>query len=99
MRTRIRIPAGLTVAAGVYRVDAGGRSATSDTGAGVDLAPIWVELRATPGVEIACPKHPETWWPTAGQDLPLEALETWRCPACAWAFREGLKGRGGTPQF
>lgn len=99
MTTRIRIPAGLAVAPGVYRVDAGGGSATGEAGDRVDLAPIWDELRETAGAEILCPRHPDTWWPTAGQDLPLAGLETWRCPTCAWAFRAGLKGRGGTPQF
>jgi len=85
MVTRIRVPEGLAVEAGVY--DA------------ADLAPVWDELRSVDGVEIECPRHPDTWWPTAGRDLPLAELKTWRCPKCVWAFREGLKGSGGTPQF
>lgn len=101
--TRISVPSGLVVAAGVYDVDAvaldGNCYATSEAGNRVALAPIWDELRENPGVEIDCPRHQETWWPTAGQDLPLTELSSWRCPMCAWAFREGLKGRGGTPQF
>src|SRR5262245_43676760 len=101
--TRISVPPGLPVAAGVYDVDDGaldgGCHATSDAGDRVDLAPIWDELRRASRVEIECPRHPETWWPIAGQDLPLAGLRTWRCPTCAWTFREGLKGRGGSPRF
>jgi hypothetical protein len=97
MTTRIRIPARLAVEAGVYRVD--GIHATSEAGDRVDLAPIWEELRNSAQVEIECPRHSDTWWPVAGQDLPLAGLRTWRCQTCAWEFREGLKGRGGTPQF
>ena len=97
MTTRIRIPAGRAVAAGVYRVN--GTLATSDGGDHVDLAPFWDELRKSPQVAIECPRHSDRWWPTAGQEVPLAGLATWRCPTCAWEFREGLKGRGGTPQF
>ena len=101
--TRISVPSGLDVPAGVYRLDAhaldGKCHATSETGERIDLAPVWDELRQARGVEIDCPRHTDTWWPTAGRDLPLTELRTWRCPMCAWAFREGLKGRGGSPQF
>jgi hypothetical protein len=101
--TRIRVPPGLAVAAGVYRVHGsaidGSWHATSEVGDRVDLGSVWDDLRDAVGVEINCPKHPDAWWPTVGTDLPLSELSTWRCPACAWAFREGLKGRGGSPQF
>lgn len=97
MTTRIRIAAGVAVSAGVYRVD--GVHARNDAGDRVDLAPVWDELRRSPQVAIECPRHPDTWWPVAGLDLPLAGLATWRCPTCAWEFREGLKDRGGTPQF
>jgi hypothetical protein len=101
--TRISVPSGLAVEAGVYDVDAGALDgnwhATSEAGNRVDLVPIWDELREAVGVEINCPRHPDDWWPTAGRDLPLTELRSWRCPMCAWAFRESLKGRGGTPQF
>ena len=85
MLTRIRVPEGLVVEAGDYLVD--------------DLGSVWDELYGAPGVEIECSRHPGTWWPTSGRDLPLAELRTWRCPKCVWAFRQGLKGSGGTPRF
>ncbi len=85
MVTRIRVPPGLAVEAGEYRAE--------------DLGPVWDDVRGAEGVQIECPRHPDTWWPTKGRDLPLTELKTWRCPKCVWAFREGLKGSGGTPQF
>jgi hypothetical protein len=86
--TRVRVPAGLDVPAGDHQIE-------KDE---IDAA-LWDELRATPGVEIECARHPGSWWPIARADVPLAELETWRCPSCAWAFRQGLAGRGGTPQF
>jgi hypothetical protein len=86
--TRVRVPAGLSVPAGDYEVE-------SDA---ID-ASLWDELRAAPGVEIECSRHPGSWWPISRADVPLAELGTWRCPSCAWAFRQGLAGRGGTPQF
>jgi len=95
--TRISVPPRLAVAAGVYHVGDG--HARGENGDRVDLTPIWDELRESPGLEIECPKHEGTWWPTAGEAVPLSGLESWRCPTCAWTFREGLKGRGGSPRF
>jgi len=101
MVTRIRVPLGLDVEAGDYHVEMldGGCTATRKTGARVDLASVWDELKGAVGVEIECPRHPDRWWPTVGRDLPLAELRTWRCPMCVWAFRQGLKGSGGTPRF
>ena len=99
--TRIRVPQGLDVEAGDYHVETldGRCIATRESGGRVDLASVWDELRVTVGVEIECPRHPDRWWATAGRDLPAAELRTWRCPMCVWAFREGLKGSGGTPRF
>jgi hypothetical protein len=86
--TRVRVPAGLSVPAGDHEVESGAVDAS-----------VWDELRAAPGVEIECSRHPGSWWPISRVDVPLAELGTWRCPSCAWAFRQGLAGRGGTPQF
>jgi hypothetical protein len=101
--TRIRVPNGLSVPPAVYRVEADANDGhwygATEAGGRVDLTTIWEELRGSPGVEIECSRHPGSWWPTAGKEVPLAGLDTWRCPTCAWAFRQGLEGRGGTPQF
>ena len=86
--TRVRLPAGLGLAEGVYDF-ADGRLDMQD----------WNALREAPGVEIECARHPGQWWPTAGKHIDLGEVRRWRCPDCAWAFRQGLGGRGGTPQF
>jgi hypothetical protein len=100
--TRVRIPAGLHVAAGDYdigaRSTAGRRRGTSEAGQH-DFSRDWDELREVPGVEIECSRHPGLWWPTAGKNIRLNEVPTWRCRNCAWAFRQGLAGQGGTPQF
>ncbi len=99
---RIRIPTGLAVPAGIYRVGAEAveaRREDSETGGSLDLTSMWDDLRKVPGVEIECPKHSDRWWPTSANDISLAELTSWRCPMCAWEFREGLKGRGGTPQY
>jgi hypothetical protein len=100
--TRVRIPVGLTRTAGVYDIAAaaidGCCLGTSDAGE-IDLTQDWDELRDGPGVEIECTRHPGRWWPTAGKDIPVDEVQSWRCPNCAWAFRQGLADRGGTPQF
>ena len=89
--------------AAVYQVEAdpidGRRLGTTDAGDRIDLAAVWDELLKAPGVEIECSRHPGSWWPLERADVPPAELETWRCPSCAWAFRQGLAGRGGTPQF
>jgi hypothetical protein len=99
--TRIRVPLGLDVEEGDYLVEsrAGSCIAATDGGDPIDLASVWDELKGAVGVEIECPRHPDRWWPSAGRDLALAELRTWRCPMCVWAFRQGLKGSGGTPQF
>jgi hypothetical protein len=99
--TRIRVPPGLDVEAGDYYLEMldGGCTATRKNGDRVDLASVWDELKGAVGVEIECPRHADRWWPTVDRDLPLAELKTWRCPMCVWAFRQGLKGSGGTPRF
>jgi hypothetical protein len=84
---RVRLPAGLTLPEGVY------------DHADVRLAPDWDVLREVEGVEVECKRHLDQWWPTAGMGIELGDLQTWYCPRCAWAFRQSLGGRGGTPQF
>ncbi len=88
--TRVRLPAGLTLPEGVYD-HADERLAAED----------WDALRDTPGVELECGRHPGRWWPSAGKmaGVAVGDLPSWRCPNCAWAFRQELSGRGGTPQF
>jgi|GraSoiStandDraft_4_1057263.scaffolds.fasta_scaffold1493421_2 hypothetical protein len=86
--TRVRLPTGLHVPEGVY-----------DDGDGRLLAEDWTELRDMPGVELECRSHPDQWWPTAGKAIAFGDLRNWRCPNCAWAFRQGLAGTGGTPRF
>jgi hypothetical protein len=77
----------LTLPEGVYeRVDA-------------PLASEWQELRDVDGVELECERHPGHWWPSAGKDIEAKDIQTWRCPSCAWSFRQGFAGRGGTPQY
>jgi hypothetical protein len=99
--TRLRVPEGLAVAAGDYRVERrdGGWTASSETGERLDLGGVWDDLRGAAAVEIECSRHPDKWWPAAGYKLQLAEVMAWRCPNCVWAFRQGLKGRGGTPQF
>jgi hypothetical protein len=100
--TRVRIPVGLTRTAGVYEIAAGaidGRCLAKSEANEFDLTQEWDELREAPGVEIECTRHPGRWWPTVGKDISLTEAQCWRCPNCAWAFRQGLADRGGTPQF
>jgi hypothetical protein len=98
----VRIPTGLHLTAGVYNISPrsidGRCLGTSDAGEH-DFAQDWKKLCEVPGVEIECSRHPGLWWPTAGKDIPVNEIPTWRCPNCAWAFRQGLAGQGGTPQF
>lgn len=100
--TRVRIPVGLHLVAGVYDIGAasidGSCLGTSDTDQH-DFSQDWDEVRELPGVEIECSRHPGQWWPTADKHIPVNEVPNWRCPNCAWAFRQGLAGRGGTPQF
>jgi hypothetical protein len=85
--TRVRLSAGLELQEGVYELGDSGLRAEN-----------WTEIRDLPGVELECGRHPGQWWPTAGKDVVFGDLQNWRCPSCAWAFRQGLAGTG-TPQF
>jgi hypothetical protein len=86
--TRVRIPPGLPVAEGVYE----------HTDPRIDAIE-WDQLSDTAGVEIECDRHIGQWWPTTGTTISGRDLPSWRCPTCAWSFRDQLAGRGGTPQF
>jgi hypothetical protein len=92
--TRLRLPAGLSLASGVYDVVGEADEARCigiRDAAGLRVStPDWDELREVRGVEIECSRHPGQWWSTSGKTIAADTLRDWRCPDCAWAFRRGL---------
>ena len=99
--TRLRLPPGLHLEAGIYDFADGTVEATFvglGVGGQLDYTMDWKQLREVPGVEIECDRHPDQWWSTAGKGIPAEAIRSWRCPDCAWSFRQKLGSTGGTPQ-
>jgi hypothetical protein len=101
--TRVRLPSGLSVLEGIYEVVGGaidGRSIGIENTAGLrDYAHDWNELRDVLGVEIECARHPGQWWSTRGREIPVDDVQNWRCPNCAWSFRQALRNSGNRPPF
>ena len=101
--TRLRLPPGLRLAAGIYDVVVGYTMeeryiAVRDAHGLLDYTPDWYELRDGCRVEIECARHPGRWWSTTGKNIAASEVENWRCPDCAWAFRQGFASRGGWPK-
>lgn len=99
--TRVRLPSGLGLQEGVYDVVGGaiGGQSIGIEGAGVRDTLDWNELRGVLGVEIECARHPGQWWPTRGREIPVGDVQYWRCPNCAWSFRQALRNSGHRPPF
>jgi hypothetical protein len=101
--TRLRLPSGLSLLAGVYEVvgkASDGRSIGVKDAAGLrDYTLDWNEVREVLGVEIECVRHPGRWWPTRGAEIPVDEVQSWRCLNCAWAFRQVLRTSGNRPPF
>lgn len=99
--TRVRLPSGLGVREGIY--DVVGRAIDGRCigfkGAGLRDTLDWSELRGVLGVEIECARHPGQWWPTRGREIPADDVQYWRCPNCAWSFRQALRNSGNRPPF
>lgn len=101
--TRVRLPSGLSLPEGIYGVVGGAidrQSIGVVDAAGVrDYTLHWNELRQVIGVEIECARHPGQWWPTRGNEIQVNDLQYWRCPNCAWSFRQALRNAGNRPPF
>ena len=101
--TRLRLPAGLSLLEGIYEVVGGAVGGQSigivDAAGGRDHTLDWNELRQVVGVEIECSRHPGRWWPTQAKEIPVDEVQYWRCPNCAWSFRQALRNAGNRPPF
>jgi hypothetical protein len=101
--TRVRLPSGLGFVEGIYDVVGGaadGRSIVIRDAAGLrDSTLDWYELREAIGVELECARHRGRWWSTRGKEIPVDGVQSWRCPNCAWAFRQALGRSGNRPPF
>ena len=101
--TRVRLPSGLSLLEGIYEVASraiDGRSISIQDAAGLrDYTLDWNELREVVGVEIECARHPGQWSTTRGREIPMDDVQNWRCPNCAWAFRQALRNSGNRPPF
>lgn len=100
--TRLRLPPGLNLVDGIYSVVGradGGSIGIRDAARLRDCTLDWLALRELLGVEIECARHPGQWWPTRGKQIPVHDVQNWRCPNCAWAFRQAVARTPHRPPF
>ena len=99
----MRLPSGLSLLEGIYEVVGGaidGQRIAIESACGLGGDTLdWNELRGISGVEIECARHPGQWWPTRGREIPVDDVQYWRCPNCAWSFRQALRNTGNRPPF